>query len=105
MDYISIGKRLKKARKEKGITQEKLAEELNVSVEYVNQVELGKKCFNLKRFSQIEKILDKPTCYFTEGADEYENESSNEIINMIKGLNIKTLKMIKKIIAAIIEND
>ena len=37
MEYELIGKRVKKARREKGITQEKFAEDLGVSVSFIGR--------------------------------------------------------------------
>jgi len=53
VDYVLIGKRLKKAREDKGITQEKLAEYLDVSNAYVSKIERGKTSLNLNTFSAI----------------------------------------------------
>ena len=41
IDYKLIGERIKRMRKSNGITQEILAERLNVSIGYVSQVERG----------------------------------------------------------------
>ncbi len=41
MDYKLIGDRIRQKRKEKGLTQDKLAERLDVSIGYVSQVERG----------------------------------------------------------------
>jgi len=76
MEYKLISKKVKKARNDKKITQEKLAEELDVTVSYISQVESGKKKFNLERIVEVSKILEKPIDYFVEG---YESESSNTI--------------------------
>ena len=58
LDYSIIGKRLKKARQEKGLTQEVMAEKLDVSVAFLSRIERGNSHINLKRLSQICEILD-----------------------------------------------
>ena len=73
MEYELIGKRVKKARKDKGITQEKFAEELGVSVSFISQVETGEKKFNLARISEVSKILERPISYFVDGYDKERN--------------------------------
>ena len=45
LDYSIIGERIRKARLENNITQEKLAEELDVSIAFVSRIE----CFKYKR--------------------------------------------------------
>ena len=49
LNYSIIGMRLKQARIDKKLTQEKLAEELDVSVAYVSRVERGSTEIGLKR--------------------------------------------------------
>ena len=41
IDYKLIGKRIKKQRKEKNMTQEILSEKIDVTVGYVSQIERG----------------------------------------------------------------
>lgn len=106
MDYVVVGERIKNARREKKMTQEGLAERMGVSVGYINQIERGKKCFNIKRFKELEEILGKPTCYFISGeADKVDDVVIQEIECMLRKSNIKTLKLIKNIVFAIIDTE
>jgi len=57
-DYTVIGERIKKARKAKNMTQEKLAEQLDVSIAFLSRIERGSSQVNLKRLGQICEILD-----------------------------------------------
>ena len=57
LDYTIIGERIRNARIQKKITQEKLAEELDVSVPFVSRIERGSAHINLKRLSQICAVL------------------------------------------------
>ena len=57
LDYTIIGERIKLARTKKKLTQEKLAEKLDVSVPYLSRVECGDASINLKRLSQICELL------------------------------------------------
>ena len=47
LDYTIIGERIKLARTKKRLTQEKLAEKLEVSVPYLSRVECGDASINL----------------------------------------------------------
>lgn len=60
LDYSIIGERIKLARTKKKLTQEKLAEKIEVSVPYLSRVECGDSHINLKRLNQICEIL---RCY------------------------------------------
>ena len=58
LDYNIIGERLKQARLNKRLTQEKLAEKLDVSVAFLSRIERGSSLISLKRLNQICSILD-----------------------------------------------
>ena len=58
VDYKLIGERIKKARKLMGLTQEAMAERLNVSIGYVSQVERGITKISLDLLGAVSGILD-----------------------------------------------
>ena len=58
LDYSIIGERLKSARLAKKLTQEQLAEKLDVSVAFLSRAERGNVKINLSRITQICDILD-----------------------------------------------
>ncbi len=67
VDYKIIGKRIKEARKDKGWSQEKLSEEIDVTTVYISRVERGSSQVNLKRLAQISKALDVSLEYLIGG--------------------------------------
>ncbi len=67
IDYKIIGQRIKEARKEKGWSQEKLSEEIDVTTVFISRVERGFCQANLKRLAQIAKALDTSLEYLIEG--------------------------------------
>ena len=85
LDYKLMGERLKKARIEKGYTQEKLAEILKVSIAYVSRIETGKTNINLKRLNELCGILDTTESYILDGA----SSSSEDYLNNELGLLLK----------------
>ena len=58
IDYKLIGERIKLERKKKNLTQEVLAEKLDVSIGYVSQVERGITKISLELLGAISNILD-----------------------------------------------
>lgn len=58
INYVAIGKRVKKFRKERGLTQEKLAELLNISVPYMSNIENGKTKFSMPVLVSLINSLD-----------------------------------------------
>ena len=66
MDYfaqIELGLRIKSLRTEKGLTQEKLAESLGISVEYVGKIERGKRTPSLDLVIAMSKFFRASTDY------------------------------------------
>ena len=58
LNYIEIGKRIKKFRRQKAMTQCKLAELADLSNPYLSQVESGIKKASLESLAKISRILD-----------------------------------------------
>ena len=53
LDYNVIGQRIKQARLAKNMTQEDLAEQIDISVAFLSKGERGNSHVNLKRLNQI----------------------------------------------------
>ena len=58
MEYKLIGKRVKKARNEKGLTQEKFAEEIKSSPAYISQLENAKRNVTSDFIDKLAKTFD-----------------------------------------------
>ena len=57
INYVRLGQRIKRFRKNKNITQEELAFELNTSSSYVSNIECGKKKPSLSKLVKISEVL------------------------------------------------
>lgn len=95
IDYSIIGQRIKKARKDKNMTQEQLAEKIDVSIAFLSRIERGSSQINLKRLSQICEILE-----ITEGEvlNGVSNNSAkyldNEFASLLKNCSSDKQKLI-----------
>ena len=58
IDYRKLGKRLKQQRKEQGLTQEKLAEYVNLSVSHLSHIENGNEKTSLQTIVNLANILN-----------------------------------------------
>ena len=103
LDYSIIGERLKKARKSKKLTQEQLAEKIDVSVAFLSRVERGDVKINLPRLSQICDILDISISYILTGVgSNSKNYLSDDFSNLLKNCPAEKLKLIYDIAKVII---
>jgi len=75
IDYNEIGKRIKKVRRQKGMTQCKLAELADLSNPYLSQVETGVKKASLESLAKISRILDVSLDALVFGSDETTDQS------------------------------
>ncbi|MBD2845716.1 helix-turn-helix transcriptional regulator [Paenibacillus sp. IB182496] len=103
-DYALIGKRIRKARESKGLTQEKLAEHLDVSNAYISKIERGRTPINLERLAELCVILDKNTEYILSGTNSRSDDFlRNEIIDMLEGCSPEKIKLIASIVRQIVD--
>lgn len=68
MDKLTMGDRIQETRKKRGFTQEQLAEKLDISVEYVSQIERGLKMPSMQLFIKLVEILDVSADYLLRDA-------------------------------------
>ena len=57
IDYLAIGKKIAARRKELGLTQEQLAEEVGISYSHIGNIERGKTKLSLQVFADISNVL------------------------------------------------
>ena len=105
VDYHLIGERLKKARLAKGLTQENLAESLNISIAYLSRIETGTTKVNLKRLSEICKLLDISESEILSGvSDDSKNYLTNDLSTILQNCSPEKQRLIYKIANIISEN-
>ena len=63
MDKHTMGDRIREARKKLSLTQEQLAEKLDVSLVYVSEIERGMKMPSMALFIRLVEILDVSADY------------------------------------------
>ena len=102
-NYSIIGMKLKQARIDKKITQEKLAELLDVSVAYVSRVERGSTELSLKRLIQICNLLEISTgCILDDvipTSNSYLNVAFSDLLKNCPTEKINLIYNVAKVIA------
>lgn len=85
MDYFEIGQRIRKFRKANNLSQEQLAEIVNISTTHMSHIETGNTKLSLPVFVDIAKALGVKTdelLYDTPQLDK--SEAKAEIMNLIE---------------------
>ena len=67
IDLASIGKRISAERKRNNITQEQLAEKMNVSIQMISNLERGNKAIKINNLLNLSQILGVSTDYILTG--------------------------------------
>ena len=75
--YI-LGRRLKEARVAKHLSQEAVAEKINISVAHLSKIERGVKPVNLLKLSDLCDVLDVPIEWVIAGATNPKNSEYNQ---------------------------
>lgn len=86
LNYKSIGRRIKYYRSKTGMRQADLAEQLNVSVSYISQIECGVAEVSLRRLDEIAVIISCKVQNLVADIDDAEPDYlASEISERING--------------------
>lgn len=103
MDITELGFRIKQCRKSKQLTQEKLAELIDVSSHYIYEIEKGLKCMSLPTLVDIALALNTSTDYLLFGTQEYSSEKQiNQLDVMLNDLPDQKRQNITEIIKLLV---
>ena len=114
INYRLIGRHIKAARKARRMTQEMLAEKMDVSLGYIAQIERGAKLINLERLAQICLILQVPIEDMIAGCVDKElddipvinaltQERVDAIHTLLKGQPRKVTDMVTEVVHDIVK--
>ncbi len=99
IDYKVIGHRIKDSRRKQNLTQDALAEKLNVSVGYISQVERGITKISLDLLANISTILNCDMGELVSGTPhDGKDYLTDEFIKEFYELNSKERKIVLELI-------
>ena len=94
MNYSALGKRIREERLKLRLTQEKLAESIDVSSSYVGQIERGERSVTLDTLIRITNMLGVTIDYLLKDSVNIENDNFIEQIKQLfHGRNVKQKQM------------
>ena len=103
MDLSMLGKRIREERRKKDLTQEMLAEDVNITYPYIGQVERGERGISLETLIAICNRLGVTLDYLL--ADSFDNEEEylrQQWIRLVKNRTEKEQEMIVSVVKAIV---
>lgn len=102
IDYKAMGSRIQECRKNKKLTQEQMAEKLDISVSFISRVERGCVKVSLETLAKIATILEISPSYFIDGVVKVNDEYlKNELINATKSFDNKQMCLVLELIKAV----
>ena len=86
LNYEAIGRRIRTARKEEKLTQENLAEKMDISVAHVSGMENGKTGIGIQTLVKASNVLHVSVDWLLhDNLDEYTINFETEIRNILSG--------------------
>lgn len=105
MEKKLLGKRINSARKDKGITGEKLSEACNINATYLRPIESGSKMPSLPVFISLCKELKvSPSYLLSDILSDPEIQEMDELRELWQKASPKQLKMISSMIRSALES-
>lgn len=98
-----LGLRIMQRRKQLGINQSELAEQIGLSEHQISNIETGRSYPRMKSFIKICEILDVNADYFISGA--MKDEIDENIVDMISSLSEEEQKTVWKLLDAYIHRN
>ncbi len=104
IDYKLIGKRIQTCRKAKNITQEQLAEKLDVTVGYISQLERGITKINLDTLARIAIVIEAELPYLLSDSTVHQSTYlSGELFEKFQKMSPNQKKLLLSICDNILE--
>ncbi|MGE6895630.1 helix-turn-helix domain-containing protein [Priestia flexa] len=94
MDYKKLGSRIREERLKLNLTQEILAEDINISVSYIGQIERGERSLSLDTLFKLAHRLGVTIDYLLQDSLKTSKENSiNQFANLINNRSQKQIQM------------
>lgn len=104
IDYTAMGNRMRMARKEKGYTQEKLAEIVEVTPGHIGSIERGRAKIGLETFVRICRALDvTPDQLLFDSAFLPKTVTNHEMAELLNRATPAQLKKAVKLVETMME--
>lgn len=105
IDYVEVGKRLAKRRKELGLKQYQVCEMIDVNYKYISNLEKGRSVPSVETVMNLCEALQVTPDYLLMGAVRESRVSDEQIAEKISRLSGKNKIILQGIIDVLAENE
>lgn len=103
-DYAALGERIRRARKQKHLTQEQLAEACDLSTAHIGHIERGTRALSIESLITISEVLNVSTDYLLLDISNSADKKMSGILNAIENVNNDKYKRLYSVIKILAEN-
>lgn len=101
MDYYSIGQRVRKVRKARGLSQEELSEKIGISVTHMSHIETGNTKMSLQVLADLASALEVRTDDLLYGESSVKRDAAIDgIVETLDACTTQQIKVIEEIVKA-----
>lgn len=100
MNYYEIGQKIRKFRKAKGMSQEQLAEAVNISVTHLSHIETGNTKLSLPVLVDLARVLEVQTDDLLSEGKSGKETSLGELSEILDTCSANEIKIITDIVKA-----
>lgn len=105
MDYYAIGQRIRKIRKARGLSQEKLAEKVGISTTHMSHIETANTKMSLLTFAELASVLEVRTDELLyDNRPEDRSVSMTYITELLDNCTIQQVQIIEDVVKALKES-
>lgn len=105
MDYFAIGQRIRKIRKARGFSQEKLAEEIGISTTHMSHIETANTKMSLSTFVALASALEVRTDdLLYDERPEHRSSSITFIMELLNDCSTQQVRIIEDVVKAVKES-
>ncbi len=105
LDYLQIGKRIAKRRKQLALTQAKVAELAEISDKYLSCIERATSIPSTEVVMRLALVLDTTPDEFLVGTARRGGEQWKDVAELLRGMNDKQLDLAKSFLTWLSEQD
>ncbi len=98
MNYCEIGQRIRKYRKAKSLSQEQLAEKVDISVTHLSHIETGNTKLSLPVLVKLSKALDAHTDDLIFGELTQKDRTLDEVFDILQSCTAEEASIIAEIV-------
>ena len=100
LDKKNVGQRIRAARERHHWTREELAEKMDLSVNTMAEIELGRNGTRLENFVRLCRLLDLNADYVLFGAP---GDTAQRIADLLRDRDEETIRVVEKTVEALLQ--